>query len=81
MFYVRVLIILFIFLSGFFMDTQSGVAETIKSYYLDGKLQSEVVMNNVDLPHGLAPELASDEILRFEKRYEAGWLWLQGISP
>lgn len=69
-----------VLLSNFlaFTLSQVAVAETISSYYRDGKLSSKVEFNEVGLPHGLALEFSKAGILISEKRYEDGRL--QGIS-
>ena len=78
LFYVRALITLIAFCSWLFIGVQAAVAETIKSYYPDGKLLLEIATNDVGLPHGVTREFAPDGILRSEKRYEDGRS--QGIS-
>jgi len=61
-----------------FTLSQIVYAETINSYYPNGKISSKVEFNEVGLPHGLALEYSKDGILISEKRYEDGRL--QGIS-
>ncbi len=61
-----------------FTLSQVAVAETISSYYPNGKLSSKIEFNEVGLPHGLALEFTKNGILISEKRYEDGRL--QGIS-
>lgn len=72
--------IFWVVLGGFLAFTLNEVAgaETINSYYPNGKLSSKVEFNEVGLPHGLAHEFTENGILISEKRYEDGRL--QGIS-